>query len=222
MRNGFLLRSIGIGVLLLLITGGVLYLQQTNINRPGNHQGYAPKQPIDFSHQMHAGELEISCNYCHTSVEKSQTAEIPATSTCMNCHKFVSAPWDSVKLEDQQAEEEERDPQLIVSEKIEKIYESAGFDPQAMKYSEMEGAHAIRWTKVHNLPDFVAFEHRRHVTVGVDCQQCHGDVAAMGRVEQAKTLSMGWCVNCHRDVNNDRISGLEERYASTDCGVCHY
>ncbi|NIQ12588.1 MAG: cytochrome c3 family protein, partial [Gammaproteobacteria bacterium] len=110
------------------------------------------EQPIDFSHQMHAGELEISCKYCHTSVEKSQTAEIPATSTCMNCHEYVSAPWDSVKLEEQLASEQNRDPELVVSPEIQKLYQSAGFDPQSMEYIENENPYSIRWNKVHHLP----------------------------------------------------------------------
>jgi len=207
---------------MMVILGTVLYLQHVNINRPGNHQGYAPEQPIAFSHQQHAGDLQISCNYCHSSVEQSQTAEIPPPRTCMNCHEYVTADWEKIRLERQQAKEKERDPKQIISPEIEKLYAAVKFNPESREYRETGAPQPIRWTKVHNLPDFVTFYHDRHVNAGVDCQRCHGDVASMKRVTQEKSLSMGWCVNCHRDVNNDRIPALENRNASTDCGACHY
>ncbi len=213
-------QSIVVTGMVLLILATAVFLNSVNINRVGNQQGYAPEQPIDFSHQVHSNDLEIDCMYCHSSAEKSKTAGIPAASTCMNCHQFVSASWDSVQLENQLAEQTERKSRLIVSEEIQKLYQSVGFQPEDRSYTGSQKP--LVWTKVHDLPDFVYFNHSRHVTAGVDCQQCHGQVQTMERVEQAETLSMGWCVDCHRKVNRDQISGLEKSYASTDCGVCHY
>ncbi len=215
-------RSIWILIMVGVILGTVIYLRGVNINRPGNHQGYAPEQPIAFSHQQHAGDLQISCTYCHSGVERSQTAEVPPAGTCMNCHEYVTAAWEKIRMEQQQAEEEDRDPRKIVSPEIKKLYASVRFNPESREYSWKDDQQPIRWVKVHNLPDFVTFSHERHVNAGVDCQRCHGEVASMRKVEQAKSLSMGWCVNCHRDVNNDKISGLSEVNASTDCGACHY
>jgi len=51
--------------------------------------GYAPKQPVPYSHALHAGELGIDCRYCHQTVEKAATAAIPSTETCMNCHQRI-------------------------------------------------------------------------------------------------------------------------------------
>jgi hypothetical protein len=79
----------------------------------------------------------------------------------------------------------------------------------------------IEWVKVHNLPDFVYFNHSAHVTAGVECQTCHGEVQTMERVRQVNDLSMGWCVNCHRDANANGVKG-KKVYASTDCITCHF
>lgn len=215
-------QSLTIAGLLLIILGTVIFLQHRNINRPGNHQGYSPEQPIAFSHRVHANNLEISCLYCHSGAEKSRHAAIPAASTCMNCHRFVTAPWNEVQLENRQAKQEGRDPNLIISPEIQKLYHAVGFDPETATYSAEGEGQPIQWIRVHNLPDFVYFDHRRHVTAGVNCQRCHGQIQNMERVEQAQSLSMGWCVNCHRDVDDDKVPGLKQRYASTDCGACHY
>lgn len=206
--------------LILLIAGTLVFLRSVNINRIGNNQGYAPEQPIEFSHRVHSNDLEIDCLYCHSGTEKSRTAGIPAAGICMNCHRFVSAPWDSVQVENQRAEEMDRNPRLTVSGEIGKLYDAVGFNPDSMAYTD--DTEPIVWTRVHDLPDFVQFNHSRHLSAGLECQECHGQVQNMERVQQTTDLSMGWCVNCHRDVNNDRVSGLQDAYASTDCGVCHY
>lgn len=127
--------------------------------------GYTPKQPVEYSHKLHAGDLGIDCRYCHTAVEKSANASVPATETCMNCHSKVRT--DSQKL-------------LPVRESY------ATGNP-------------IPWVRVHNLADYAYFNHQAHVTVGVGCQSCHGRVDQMITVGQVEPLSMGWCLDCHRN-----------------------
>lgn len=126
--------------------------------------GYRPKQPVDYSHKLHAGDLGMDCRYCHTAVEVSAKASVPPTQTCMNCHDVVGK--DSKKL-------------LPVRE-------------------SWASGKPIEWVRVHDLPDYVFFDHSVHVRAGVGCESCHGNVANMEIVEQKETLSMGWCLDCHR------------------------
>jgi hypothetical protein len=135
----------------------------------GSHEflevGYAPQQPIDYSHRLHAGELGLDCRYCHASVEVSAVASIPSTQTCMNCHTQVLPESDKLAL---------------------------------LRESWLEGT-AIEWVKVHDLPDYVQFNHSSHVNVGVGCATCHGRVDRMEVVMQAEPMSMGWCLDCHNN-----------------------
>ena len=206
---------------------------------PGNQRGYEPAQPIVFSHRLHAGELQVQCLYCHSGAEKSRHAGIPSANVCMNCHKFVSAPLGAVRAEDELAIKENRAPRRVVSLEIQKLYDALALDAQ-MKPDSSRQPKPITWLKVHNVPDFVYFDHRPHVNAGVTCQNCHGPVETMERVRQVSDLSMGWCVNCHRDVDRVGLDGkgnftsapapaaqgntpLTHRvYASTDCKTCHY
>jgi hypothetical protein len=176
---------------------------------PGNHQGYEPVQPIAYSHRLHAGELQIQCQYCHFGADKSRHAGIPPASVCMNCHKFVTAPLGAVRAEDELAEKEKRAPRPVVSAELRKLY------------GAVNGAQPIAWTRIHSLPDFAYFDHRPHVNAGVACQQCHGPVESMERVRQVSDLGMGWCVNCHRDASRTGIAGHRVN-ASTNCSTCHF
>lgn len=140
----------------------------------GRSQDYAPDQPIKFSHKVHAGDNKIDCKYCHTTVEYGKSAGIPAMELCMNCHVLVREGTNSGKFE------------------IAKVVEAN------------ETKTPVEWVRIHNLPDHVFFSHAQHVGVGkVDCKQCHGDVQSMDIVKQNSDLSMGWCVNCHRDTKVD-------------------
>lgn len=176
---------------------------------PGNQQGYEPAQPIAYSHRLHAGELQMQCQYCHFGADRSRNAGIPPASVCMNCHKFISAPLGAMRAEDELAQREKRAPRRVVSAELRKLYNA------------VDRGQPIAWTRIHSLPDFVYFDHRAHVNAGVTCQQCHGPVEIMERVRQVPDLSMGWCVNCHRTANQTGIAGKRVN-ASTNCSTCHF
>lgn len=186
----------------------------------GNHQGYEPAQPIAFSHRLHAGELSVPCLYCHSAAERSRHAGIPAASLCMNCHTFVTAPLGAIRAEEERATREGFEPRRIVSAELAKLYGALALNADR-KEDPQKSPSPIEWTRVHNLPDFVQFHHGVHVTAGVACQKCHGPVETMERMRQVETLSMGWCVDCHRQANK---TGVQERTgrASRDCVTCHF
>jgi len=140
------------------------------------HVGYAPVQPVPFSHKLHAGKLEMNCLYCHTTVEDSAHAAIPPTQTCINCHSPANGNG-SVDLTAVHAG----------SPKLAEIHKSWADDTP------------VRWKRVHDLPDFVNFNHSAHVTRGVSCVSCHGRIDEMEVVSQVKTLSMASCLDCHRN-----------------------
>jgi len=187
---------------------------------PGDNRGYEPVQPISYSHRLHAGEMQIACMYCHSGAEQSRYAGIPSTSVCMNCHQEVRASFELVQQEAQDAEAEDRTAERIVSSELQKLYDTLALDDQ-LRPLEDQAPMPVPWVRVHTLPDFVRFDHRPHVLSGVSCQSCHGPVETMERVRQEAPLSMGWCVNCHRDVNEHGIAG-KTAYASLDCTTCHY
>jgi Cytochrome c7 and related cytochrome c len=126
--------------------------------------GYRPKQPVAYSHKVHAGDLGMDCRYCHTGVENSAVAGVPTTESCMNCHTLV----------------------LPASEKLAPVRES------------FATGKPIEWVRVHKSPDYVYFDHSIHLNAGVGCESCHGNVRQMEEIEQKETLSMGWCLDCHR------------------------
>lgn len=193
----------------IVLTLWIMGVGAQRFRMPGNQQDYEPDQPIAYSHRLHAGELAIDCQYCHTGAERSRYAGVPAASTCMNCHQFVTAAWGAVQEEDQLATAEDRAPQKIVSSELAKLY------------AAVESQEPIAWNRIHQLPDLAHFDHRPHVFAGVTCQTCHGPVETMEKVRQIESLSMGWCVNCHREVNQAGVVG-KAVHAPTDCSTCHY
>ncbi|HYM12921.1 MAG TPA: cytochrome c3 family protein [Bryobacterales bacterium] len=209
-------------ILFLGLVGSLLALVPglRSIHLPGNQQSYEPEQPIAFSHRLHAGELQVGCLYCHSGAETSRHAGIPAASTCMNCHRFVTAPLGSINAEEELAKKDGRKPRPVIAPELSKLYQALALDP-GMKRDPAGTPRPIAWTRVHSLPDFVYFDHRPHVAAGVKCQTCHGPVETMDRVRQVSDLSMGWCVNCHRDATANGIEG-KKVFASTDCATCHY
>lgn len=205
MNNRIVTLFLVIGV---AFSGVALIPKLSSYRLPGNQQGYEPDQPIAFSHRLHAGELQISCVYCHAGAEKGRHAGIPATSVCMNCHKTVTASFGTM-----------RDNPKAISEELQKLFVLYGLDDNRNR--DLKKAKPIPWVRVHNLPDHASFDHRVHVHAGVACQKCHGPIETMERVRQVETLSMGWCVNCHRDANVHGVAGKKVK-ASTDCAACHY
>ena len=190
--------------------------------------GYAPEQPLPYSHRLHAGELGIDCLYCHYGARTSRHAGIPPTGLCMNCHTVVTAAFDTLLEERELAAREEREPRRIVSDPIRRLYAGVGLDADGQPLKG--GPDPIAWTRVHNLPDFVAFDHSVHVARGVACETCHGPVRTMERMRQENDLSMGWCLTCHRGQPADvpfLLTGEHARlpageHVSTDCSACHY
>ncbi len=214
------LLTVILSVAVLLTLSVFLTSFTNNIKLPDNHQGYEPVQPIAYSHRLHAGELGIACLHCHHGAERSKAAGIPSMNVCMNCHKFVTAPWVNVKAEDELATKEKRKPRQILSTELKKIYDALALDNE-LKPIPMKTQIPVQWMKVHNLPSFVYFNHSGHVNAGVECQTCHGAVETMERVRQVSDLSMGWCVNCHRDANKSGVNGKRVK-ASLDCVTCHH
>lgn len=204
--------TVFVSVILLLAVGMVKWLDL------GVYENYKPEQPIAYSHQIHAGDLGIDCKYCHNAVTKSRHATIPSVNVCMNCHKTVS---------------EGRTPEGTLE--IAKIYEAAGYDVDTKSYTGE--TKPIKWVKVHNLPDHVYFNHSQHVVAGgVDCKQCHGNmkketVARVMSMEDLNnvgvtdedwdenevkftkpTLTMGWCIECHRQSSVDIANAPDGSY----------
>lgn len=164
----------------------------------GRQQDYQPVQPIYYSHKVHAGINQINCLYCHGAAWESKHAAIPSVNVCMNCHKAINAYEKGPKLYDEDGKE------INGTAEIEKLYTYAGFDPKNPTKWDPSKAKPIEWVKIHNLPDHVYFNHSQHIRAGkVQCQSCHGEITAMDEVKQVAELSMGWCINCHRQTKVD-------------------
>lgn len=188
----------------------------------GIYQGYAPEQPIHFSHKIHAGENAISCVYCHSSADKGKAAGVPSLNVCMNCHKGIQEGATTGKDE------------------IAKIYKALDYDVNTQQYGN--NPQPIRWVRVHSLPDHAYFNHSQHVVVGKqECQTCHGPVQEMDVIRQHSELTMGWCINCHRTTKvamegngyyDELHKKLAEQYkgqeitvskiGGIECARCHY
>lgn len=192
----------GIGGLVLLSFIG--YTTYDGATALGRQENYMPDQPIAFDHQLHAGVNKIDCRYCHVGAEKGKSAVIPSLNVCMNCH------YDVKQGRTEQGTTE-----------ISKIYRHIGFNPDDNSYSGEEIP--VEWVRIHNLPDHVYFNHSQHTVVGgIECQTCHGPVEEMEVLYQHETLSMGWCVNCHREsevqFTNGFYAGYEELHEQLEAG----
>ncbi|MBC7849071.1 MAG: c-type cytochrome [Chitinophagaceae bacterium] len=179
--------------LILFVVGGY-FLSQWAIGL-GREKNYQPEQPIYYSHKVHAGTNQINCLYCHGGAMEGKHANIPSTNVCMNCHMQINeyAGPDIFK---------EDGSKVNGTEEIKKLYAAAGWDPATKQYTG--NGKAVEWVKIHNLPDHVYFNHSQHTKAGkVQCQTCHGDITKMDEVYQFSELSMGWCINCHRETKVD-------------------
>jgi len=155
----------------ILFVGGLVYLVVFALYATSpktTSVGYQPVQPVPYSHALHVGKLGMDCRYCHNTVEKAAFAAIPPTQTCMNCHSSIRTTSNKLA-------------------------------PVRASYSS---GLPVQWVQVHDLPDFVYFNHSAHVgrgnAYGIGCATCHGRIDQMEQVQQAKMLSMGWCLECHR------------------------
>ena len=226
-ENQFLVFVLAVFVLLGVAYGGYGYLMQVGID-----QGYEPLQPIHYSHKIHAGENEIECKYCHSSARVSKHSGIPSLNVCMNCHKQIAEVSEETGNDEYSKE--------FYDKEIQKLYDATGWDPSTQSYTGE--TKPVKWVRIHNLPDFAYFNHAQHVTVGqIECQTCHGPVEEMEIMYQHSPLTMGWCINCHRETNvktedNDYYKKihdqLKEKYGvdrftaadmgGLECGKCHY
>lgn len=261
---------VGFVIFALIVLGG--YTTVNNAISLGRQQGYQPEQPIKFSHATHAGLNKIDCQYCHDGARRSKQSVIPAANTCMNCHKaikkgsqygtaeiskiYASIGYDPntdqyIPAYDKMSEKDIetifkkwiRDNQDTKSdEKVEDEWQGIKTALTNDNKSKIQGP--IEWTRIHNLPDHVYFNHSQHVAVGkVACQKCHGAVEKMEVVKQYSPLSMGWCINCHRETevqfkdnafydaykryHEELKSGARdkvtvEEIGGLECQKCHY
>lgn len=210
---------------LLIVPAFVCYLGwvvMTATAPETTHVGYAPEQPVPFSHKLHAGKLKMDCRYCHTTVETSAHAAIPPTQTCINCH----SPADGNGAVSLTAVHSK-------STKLNEIFKSWANDTP------------VKWKRVHDLPDFVQFNHSAHVARGVSCVSCHDRIDQMDVVSQNHTLSMKSCLECHRNPEPhlrplDKVTDMDwvppksatemgeliknhtNIKANQNCSTCHY
>jgi len=208
-----------VGLVCLLVMGW------QSLSKIGIRQNYQPDQPIEFSHKVHAGMNNIDCNYCHQSARHGKHAGIPSVNVCMNCHMTINEGTNTGTKE------------------IQKIYDAVCWDPDLRQYitdSEECQPKAIEWIQIHSLPDLSYFNHSQHVVAGgVECQDCHGEIETMDVVYQKEKLTMGWCIECHRntDINADNpyyhlyddllekhdVENLKvEHIGGLECAKCHY
>ncbi len=226
-KNQFLL--VVSAILFLLISAYFIYgfLMQVGVD-----QGYEPIQPIHYSHKIHAGDNGIDCKYCHSAARVSKHSNIPSLNVCMNCHKNISEVAETTATEEH--------TKAFYDEQINKLYTAVGWDKATQSYTGKTSP--VKWVRIHNLPDFVYFNHSQHVTVaGVECQTCHGPVQEMEVMSQFAPLTMGWCINCHRETNvrvedNEYYKKIHEELSKKygvsqltaaqmgglECGKCHY
>jgi mono/diheme cytochrome c family protein len=223
-----------LSTIFLLLTGA--YIVFGMLFTVGVDQGYQPIQPIAFSHKIHAGDNKIDCQYCHSSAKHSKNSGIPSVNVCMNCHKAISEVSEGTEIQwnGQTYGKKELDKEIA------KVYDAAGWDPEELAYTGEEKP--VKWIRIHNLPDFAYYNHSQHVTVaGLKCQKCHGPVEEMDGMYQYAPLTMGWCIDCHRQTNvdlkgNDYYAKIHDQLAKKygvekvtisqlgglECGKCHY
>ncbi|MDG1794038.1 MAG: cytochrome c3 family protein [Flavobacteriaceae bacterium] len=226
-NNQFLMLVVAIFFLLSSAYFVYGYLMQVGVD-----QGYQPIQPIHYSHKIHAGDNGIDCKYCHSSARVSKHSGIPALNVCMNCHKSIYEVAPSTATEEYS--------KAFYDGEIQKLYDAVGWDDAEQKYTGK--TKPVKWVRIHNLPDFAYFNHSQHVSVaGLECQTCHGPVEEMEIMYQFSPLTMGWCINCHRETNvkvqdNDYYDKIHEaltkkygveqltaaQMGGLECGKCHY
>ena len=226
-RNQFLVLVTSI---FLILTGA--YFIYGFLMQVGVDQNYQPIQPIHYSHRIHAGDNEINCKYCHSSARVSKHSGIPSLNVCMNCHKSIGEVAETTATPEYS--------KAFYDGEIQKLYKAVGWDATSQSYTGK--TEPVKWVRIHNLPDFVYFNHSQHVTVaGVECQTCHGPVQEYEIMKQFSPLTMGWCIDCHRKTDvkmegNEYYTKIHEELSKKygvdkltaaqmggfECGKCHY
>ncbi len=158
----------------LLAAGGAYWFLNAFHDR-----GYAPPQPIPFSHKQHAGDLKLDCRFCHFNAERGKHAGVPPMSVCMNCHDVIASDKPNIRA----------------------LADIAATGSYADADGSLREGGVVHWNRVHKLPDHVYFDHSAHVTANVACQTCHGPVQEMVVMRQFATMNMNWCLDCHRKSN---------------------
>jgi mono/diheme cytochrome c family protein len=226
-KNQFLIFILVVGFLLSSAYFTYGYLMQVGID-----QGYAPIQPIHYSHKIHAGANQIECKYCHSSARVSKHSGIPSLNVCMNCHEYIAEYNGEEDLENGYTRD-------FYTNEIKKLYSAVGWDEENQEYTG--NTKPVKWVRIHNLPDFVYFNHAQHAQVAkIECQTCHGPVEEMEIMYQYSPLTMGWCIDCHRESNVDKDNeyyqkvheelskkyGVEKltvaQLGGIECAKCHY
>ena len=226
-ENQFIMFLLVIGFLLSSAYFTYGYLMQIGID-----QGYAPIQPIHYSHKIHAGANQIECKYCHSSARVSKHSGIPSLNVCMNCHEYIGEYNGEEDLENGYTKD-------FYTNEIKKLYSAVGWDEENQVYTG--NTQPVKWIRIHNLPDFVYFNHAQHAQVAqIECQTCHGPVEEMEIMYQYSPLTMGWCIDCHRESNVDKDNeyyqkvheelskkyGVEQltvaQLGGIECAKCHY
>ena len=226
-----------VSAIFLLLAGA--YFAYGWMMQVGIDQGYTPIQPIHYSHKIHAGDNKIECTYCHSSARVSKHSGIPSLNVCMNCHKSIYEYKGNPEGPSKEDLANGYTNEFYTGE-IKKLYQAVGWDEENQNYTGE--SQPVEWVRIHNLPDLVYFNHAQHVSVaGIECQTCHGPVEEMEIMTQYSPLTMGWCINCHRETNvkvednayytkiHEELSkkfGVEELTAAQmgglECGKCHY
>ena len=222
--NLFVSNNINVVFVSSIVVIVMLKLTYDGLMGVGVTTNYQPTQPIEFSHKVHAGQNGIDCNYCHSSARNSKHSGIPSANVCMNCHTYIS------------------EGSITGTSEIQKIYDAVGFDANTRTYIEEYDKKPIKWVRIHNLPDHAYFNHSQHVVAGgLECQECHGPVEEMDVLYQYSDLTMGWCVDCHRETEvkmegNNYYTHLHEqlkekykgekitvdKMGGLECAKCHY
>ncbi|WGH26733.1 MAG: c-type cytochrome [Candidatus Bostrichicola ureolyticus] len=226
------IRYVSICIIILLSIYSILnFLMNIDVNT-----GYKPKQPIHFSHKIHTGINKIDCQYCHSSAKYGKVAGIPSVNLCMNCHNTITQYNGNYIAKGKNKE--------FYTKEIQKIYKAIGWNPKTREY--YNNIEPIQWIRIHNMPDFVYFDHSQHVIIGekiikkhknVDmvCKACHGEVEKMDEIFMANNFTMKWCISCHKTIeiinntyNINYYKKLIKKHntissiGGIDCAKCHY
>jgi hypothetical protein len=199
----------------VLLGGGVVTGVTYYFTPKYTRVGYQPVQPVSFSHKTHAGELGMDCRLCHNMAEKSWFSNIPAASTCMKCHSTVLAedPRLAPVRDSFYGEDTNHDGELQ--------------EDEDKNQNGKNDRSPIPWVQIHKTPDYVYFDHSVHVTRGISCVKCHGRVDQMDEVRHAKSMSMGFCLECHRNAHEnvrplDKVTDLDWKGGSDPHGYSYH